>query len=222
VAGIGVVALGLGFLGAACSNGTSGAATTPGGTTAATTGPTTVPSSPAGSTGSSQPPVPTESPVPAESNPPGDIPDNTQFVAYRSAAGHVEIRAPEGWSRRTTSSSVNFTDKLNGITIEWGTSSISATVASVKRTEVPELGRTQRAFRLKDVKAVTLPGGKAIELLYGVNSAPNQVTGKQYRLVVEQFDFFRGGREARLVLSSPVGADNVDPWRIVSESFRWR
>jgi hypothetical protein len=48
------------------------------------------------------------------------------------------------------------------------------------------------------------------------------VTGRQYRLVIERFELQRGGHGAVLSLSSAVGSDNVDPWRIVSESFRWK
>jgi hypothetical protein len=33
--------------------------------------------------------------------------------------------------------------------------------------------------------------------------------------------FTRGGRTAVLTLSGPRGADNVDPWRIVTDSLRW-
>jgi hypothetical protein len=29
------------------------------------------------------------------------------------------------------------------------------------------------------------------------------------------------GREVVLTLSGPKGADNVDPWRIVTDSLRW-
>jgi hypothetical protein len=77
------------------------------------------------------------------------------------------------------------------------------------------------AFRLQAVRAVPLAGGTAIEIVYQVNSQPNAVTGRQYRLVIERFELQRAGRLAVVSLSSAVGSDNVDPWRIVSESFRW-
>ena len=77
------------------------------------------------------------------------------------------------------------------------------------------------AFRLRSIRAVTLHGGGAVEIVYQVNSTPNAVTGRQYRLVIERFEFFRNGRAAVLTLSSAVGSDNVDPWRIVSQNFRW-
>ena len=53
------------------------------------------------------------------------------------------------------------------------------------------------------------------------NSAPNAVTGKQYRDEVERLEFFHNGTEVALTLSGPVGSDNKDPWRLVAESFRW-
>lgn len=192
--------------------------------TPATGGPT---SSPAPATSVSnagsptQAPVPTEKPVPAESNPPGDIPDTTAFVPYVSAAGKIAIKVPEGWARRTTKSSVTFTSTLNSVAVSWTPASSASTPASAKKIDVPNLQSSARAFTLQSINSVTLPGGPAVLITFQENSAPNSVTGKQYRLVVERFEFFRNGKEGILSLSSPVGADNVDPWRIVSESFRW-
>jgi hypothetical protein len=180
--------------------------------------------------------VPGEKPVPKESNPPGDIPDNTQFVPYRSADGGFVVKIPEGWSRTTTGSSVSFTDKLNTIAVEWTAASSAPTVSSVKSQQVPALRSSERAFTLGKILdcapsctvpystapiKVTLTGGDAVVLTYQENSEPNAVTGKQYRLEVIRFDFFKNGTEADLVLSGPVGADNVDPWTLVAQSFQW-
>ncbi len=218
---------------AACSGGAPGNTTLPR-TSRPTTGPVGSASGTAGSTTGapsspprthtppSESPIPTESPVPVESNPPGDIPDSTQFVPYRSTGGGFEIRAPEGWSRRSTSSQVSFTSKLNTISVSWRQTSIQPTAAAVKRSEVPELKRAFRAFELVEVRAVQLSGGSAIQVDLHANSDPNRVTGKQYRLDVLRFDFFRNGREASIDLASPVGSDNVDAWKLISESFRWR
>jgi hypothetical protein len=38
---------------------------------------------------------------------------------------------------------------------------------------------------------------------------------------VERYAFWRSGREVVLTLSGAKGADNVDPWRMVTDSFRW-
>jgi hypothetical protein len=179
------------------------------------TGPTSTSGAPTES------PLPPEQPVPSESSPPGDIPDNTAFVPYRAPGGFV-IRVPEGWARTRTGAEVSFTDKLNTVSAAWAPAPSAPTVTSAKKTEVPQLRTTERAVRVSDVKTVTLPGGKAILITFQENSAPNPVTGKQYRMDVERFEFYRGGTETVLTLTSPVGADNVDPWRIVSESFAWR
>jgi hypothetical protein len=162
-----------------------------------------------------------QAPVPAESNPPGDIPDTTVYVAYRSPAGHVALKVPEGWSRRSSPASSTFTSNLNSITMAWMPMAGAPTVGTARATTVHALQAHTLAFRLQAVRAVSLAGGPAVEIIYQVNSAPNPVTGRQYRLVIERFELFHKGQGAVLSLSSAVGSDNVDPWRIVSESFRW-
>jgi hypothetical protein len=174
---------------------------------------------PAGGTGHN---AAAQSPVPAESNPPGDIPDTTVYVTYQSPAGHFQLKVPEGWSRRSTSTSSTFTSNLNSITTAWMPKAAAPTVSAARATTVRALQASTLAFRLQAVRSVSLAGGPAVQLIYQVNSAPNPVTGRQYRLVIERFEFYRKGQSAVLSLSSAVGSDNVDPWRIVSQSFRWR
>jgi hypothetical protein len=161
-----------------------------------------------------------ESPVPVESNPPGDIPDSIAFVPYRSAAGGLLIKTPEGWARTSSQGSVVFTDKLNTVAVTWAPAN-APTVASAKKVEVPQLARTTRAFALKSVTTATLPAGPAVLVSYQANSDPNKVTGKQYREDVLRYELYHQGREVVLTLLSPVGADNVDPWRIVTQSLTW-
>jgi hypothetical protein len=213
---------------AACSSG--GTTTTPTTPPRTNGGGSTVPTTPPPSS------RPTEQPVPAESNPPGDIPDSTVFVPFHADAGAIVIRVPEGWARTTGGSSVTFADKLNSVTLEWRKASSAPTPQSARSKDVPELQRTERAFRLHDILScapsctipystapidVRLPAGPAVVITYAANSAPSSVTGKQYRLEVLRFELFKNGQEAILTLSGPVGSDNVDPWRLVSESFRW-
>jgi hypothetical protein len=162
-----------------------------------------------------------QAPVPAESNPPGDIPDTTVYVPYQSAAGHLLVKVPEGWSRTTAPASSTFASNLNSVTVAWKPTAAAPTVSSVSATTVRALQASTLAFRLQAVKPVMLAGGPAIEIIYQINSPPNPVTGRQYRLVIERFELYGNGHGAVLSLSSAVGSDNVDPWRIVSESFRW-
>jgi hypothetical protein len=168
-----------------------------------------------------QSPATGQAPVPAESNPPGDIPDTTVYVPYQSAAGHFRLRVPEGWSRSTGASSLTFSSNLNSVTAAWMPMAAAPSVSTARSVTIPALRASTLAFRLQSVRSVPLPGGTAIEIVYQINSPPNSVTGKQYRLVIERFELQRAGRAAVLLLSSAVGSDNVDPWRAVSESFRW-
>jgi len=132
------------------------------------------------------------------------------------------LKVPEGWSRKQTAHSLTFTSNLNSISLAWQPVQTAPTVSTARSTTVPALSHAALAFRLDSVHAATLHGGRAVEIVYRANSTPNAVTGRQYRLVIERFEFFKNGRSAVLSLSSAVGSDNVDPWRIVSESFRWR
>jgi hypothetical protein len=164
-------------------------------------------------------PVSSEPAVPAESNPPGDIPDNTQFVKFHSTKGSWTVSVPEGWARSTTGTTVTFTDKLNTVQVD-AQAGTAVTVASVKKHDVPLLAASTRAFKLIDVSPTSLPAGPAVLISYQANSDPNAVTGKQYRLDVLRYILFHNGVRTTLTLLSPVGADNVDPWRIVTQSLR--
>jgi hypothetical protein len=92
----------------------------------------------------------------------------------------------------------------------------------VKTREVADLRTSERAFTLGSVTTATLPAGPAVLTTYQANSEPNAVTGQQYRLDVQRYSLYRQGTEVVIGLRSPVGADNVDPWRIVTQSYTWR
>jgi hypothetical protein len=63
------------------------------------------------------------------------------------------------------------------------------------------------------------PGTK---VTYSRLSAPDPVTGKRLRIVVDRYEYGKGGKVAVLDLSTPVGVDNVDAYRLISESFAWQ
>ncbi|MCW2879394.1 MAG: lipoprotein [Sphaerisporangium sp.] len=169
------------------------------------------------------PATPDASPSPAvtESSPPGDISDNTAYVPYQGKSPKYEVKVPEGWARTGLSTGVGFTDKLNSVRVEVVAAASAPTEASAKTADVAKLQAAGGNFALKKVETVTRKGGKAIRIVYLVDSAPNPVTGKVIRDLAERYEFFSKGQEAVLTLSGPTGADNVDPWRIVSDSFRW-
>jgi hypothetical protein len=167
-------------------------------------------------------PTSEQDPVPDEKNPPGDIPDNLAFIAYANTAGRYRFTHPEGWAERTRASTVTFTDKLNGVQVTTGTATTVPTVATAKQRDVPLLARTQAAFDLRSVSAVSEPAGTGVRIVYRRNSAPDLVTGRQYRDEVERYELVSGGREVIMELFGPVGADNVDAYRTMISSLRLR
>jgi hypothetical protein len=166
--------------------------------------------------------VPSQAPVAVEQHPPGDISDTIAYVAHTSTKGGFSIKVPEGWAQTNSSTSVNFTDKLNTVDMTWAPAASAPTVSSAKKMEVPTLRQSVLAFKLTSVTTASLPAGPAVLVTYEDNSAPSPVTGKQYRQTVLRYELFHNGQEKVLTLLSPVGADNVDPWRIVTESLQWR
>jgi len=167
------------------------------------------------------PSVTRQAPVPAEKNPPGDIPDNLAFVKYTNTAGKYRFTHPEGWAENTKASTVTFTDKLNGVQAMTGTATTAPTVASAKQQDVPALAHSQAAFELRSVAAASVPAGQGVKIVYRRNSAPDPVTGRQYRDEVERYEMVSGGREVIVELFGPVGADNVDAYRTMITSLRF-
>jgi hypothetical protein len=156
-----------------------------------------------------------------ESPPPGDIPDTTVYVAYRPASGQYEVKVPEGWARTVSSAGVSFTDNLNSITIQT-VRAAAPTVASARTAEVPQIQGSLHAFSLTGISTVSRPAGTAVLIRYSADSKPDPVTGKVFRDAIERYEFYRNGTEAIVTLAGPAGADNVDPWRKMTSSFRWR
>ncbi len=164
----------------------------------------------------------TQAPVPVESNPPGDIPDNLAFVKESNAAGGYSFTHPEGWARTGSGTQVRFTDKLNGVVVKSLKGSSAATFASAKATDVPRLDSSVPAFKLVRVEKADLPSGPGVHIVFRRNSDPDPVTGKVYRDEVEEYIVFAAGRIVRMDLFGPVGADNVDAYRTMSQSLRVR
>jgi len=171
----------------------------------------------------------TQSSVPAggvnpnapETNPAGDIPDNQVFVAYAPPSGGFSVKVPEGWARSEQSGAVVFTDHFNSIRMETVSVASPPTVASAQQGEVPAITAAVKNFVSGRVTVVTRKAGQAVLITYRADSSPDAVTGKVSRLDVERYELWRNGTEAVLTLSGPQGADNVDPWRIVTDSFAW-
>lgn len=160
-----------------------------------------------------------------ESNPPGDIPDNQVFVPYAPDSGEFTVSVPEGWARSTEGDAVIdaviFTDKLNSVRIETVLTATAPDVAAATAAEVPLIARTTTGYTPGEVSMVSRTAGEAVLITYGADSAPDPVTGKTFTDAVERYEFFKDGVEVVLTLSGPQGADNVDPWKTITDSFGW-
>jgi hypothetical protein len=147
----------------------------------------------------------------------GDIPDNQVFLVFRDRAAAYSIKYPEGWARRGSGANVVFRDKNNIARIAVGRTERS-TPAAVAR----ELARLHGVRVDSAPRRVTLAGRPAVKVVYSTVSAPNAVTGKRVTLVVDRYYVPGKGRRAVVDLGTPQGVDNVDAYRLMIESFRWR
>ena len=155
----------------------------------------------------------------AQSAAAGDIPDNQVFLAFHNAAGY-SIRYPEGWLQRGSGQIVTFQDKNNRIRIVVGAGA-AFSGASVK-ADLAALKTANASFDAGPPTPTTLPAGSAFKVTYTTVSAPNPVTNKRVTLSVDRFCLAKGGKRAILDLGAPKGVDNVDAFRLIVRSFRWR
>jgi hypothetical protein len=156
-----------------------------------------------------------------ETTPPGDIPDSTAFVPFKLPAGGFSVKVPEGWGRTGSGQKVTFTSNLNSVTIERRAATGPVTAGTVKKTDVATLRGAQHGFKLQSITTVHRSGGTAVRIRYLAQGSPNAVTGKAATDAVERYIFAHNGSQAVLTLAGPKGADNVDPWRTISDSLRW-
>jgi hypothetical protein len=155
-----------------------------------------------GNSGSAKP-----NPNAPEVNPAGDIPDNQAYIRYSPPGGGYSVKVPEGWARTAAGGAVTFTDKLNTIRMQAGTAGAARKAPSgASAVKVTTVERT---------------AGSATEVAYLAQSPPDAVTGKTRTNAVERYTFPHQGKAVVLTLSGPKGADNVDPWRIVTDSLRF-
>ena len=156
-----------------------------------------------------------------ETNPAGDIPDNQVYVPFTPPGGGFSVKVPEGWARSVNGTATTFTDKLNSIRVETQPAPAAPTVASATQ-ELPKIKATAHGFVPGKVTTITRKAGQAIRITYRADSVPDPVTGKTVADAVERYEFWHAGRQVVLTLSGPTGADNVDPWKLVSDSLRWQ
>jgi hypothetical protein len=150
----------------------------------------------------------------------GDIPDNQNFLTYTNRAGGYAISYPEGWARSGTGDQVHFRDKSNTIAVQV-VRGPAATPASVDR-QLAQQAATDPCLSPGKAASVTVGPNQAVKVTYTTQGAKSPVTGQRPKISVDRYVYSKGGRVATVDLSNPVGVDNVDAYRMISESFRWR
>ena len=127
------------------------------------------------------------------------------------------MKYPEGWAQSGAGKSVTIRDKNNIVRV------------LITKGAPPSRGAVARALRVlhgariqQQPQAITISGAPAVKVVYRTESAPNPVTGKRVTLTVDRYYLGHAGKEAIVDLGTPVGVDNVDAYRLMIESFRWR
>ena len=150
---------------------------------------------------------------------PGDIPDTQAFVDYSPSPARYHVSVPEGWARTDLPTGASLSEMGNSIRVEAQPAPEAPTVASVTATELHALRAAGDA--VSSARLVTRPAGDAVLVHYEMRGSKDPVTGKRVALDVERYQFWTNGTTVTLTLSGNKGADNVDPWRTVTDSFRW-
>ena len=145
----------------------------------------------------------------------GDIPDSQVFLRYRSAGGW-SIKYPEGWAQSGGANTIVFRDKNNIVRVVIRRGS-APTTAQVRND-----GSLRAAHITSGPSLITTKGKPVVKVVYTTRSAPNPVTGKRVTLTVDRYYAAAAGKVATIDLGTPVGVDNVDAYRLMIESFRWK
>jgi hypothetical protein len=150
----------------------------------------------------------------------GDIPDNQVYVAFNNPRAGYSIKYPEGWAQSGSSNRVTIYDKNNLVrtVVQPGGEPTLAEVSA----ELRALKATTPSLRFQPPQRVRISGRPAIKVVYITESAPNPVTNKRVELTVDRYYLAQGGKRAIIDLGTPVGVDNVDGYRLMVQSFRWR
>jgi hypothetical protein len=127
------------------------------------------------------------------------------------------MKYPEGWAQSGGGRLVVIRDKNNIVRVVIQNGGLPS--GSAVRKQVASLAG---ARIVTPPGRLTLTSGPAIKVVYSTESAQNPVTGKRVTLIVDRYYLSRAGKEATIDLGTPQGVDNVDAYRLMVNSFRWR
>ncbi len=203
---------------AGCGTSSSSKSTAPPSTSGAATATAPTPSVAPATTTSAQTPSPGALQAEANAAATGDIPDSQVFLAFVNARAGWSMKYPEGWAQSGSGTRVAFRERNNAVRIVIASGS-APTIASVE-ADLSKLA----GVRIQGApQSVALPAGQAVEVVYTTQPGPNPVTGKRVTLAVDRYYVGpHAGKVAIVDLGTPQGVDNVDAYRLMIKSFRWR
>jgi len=158
----------------------------------------------------------------SQPNPAGDIPDSQTFVTYSSPDGRYAIQVPEGWARSGSGSDASWEQQYDGVSLRVLAASSMPKAAGITAAYLKSLDPKGGNVVIAQVSERRMGAQTVLVASYSSESAPDPVTNKALRLENDAYLFFGHGHLAALRLWAPAGADNVDQWKRISESFSWK
>ena len=150
----------------------------------------------------------------------GDVPDNAVFLTYQQASLGFSIQYVEGWQVTTQPDGVVVHDKDSSETV--AVVPLPSDIATyITSTDLPALGG-QAGFKLIKQDSVKVGAASLHHLAYHVLSPADPVTGKQVPSTVDRYYVPGTSQLAVVSLSTPDGVDNVDAFRQMIGSFKWK
>jgi hypothetical protein len=186
---------------------------------AATTSPSTTPTTAASTSTCGSSSAAAASASEAASTAQGDIPDNQQFLTFKNPSGGYSISYPEGWARSGNGADVTFQNMGNTITIKVAPGP-QPTPASVT-AGLKQAAASDPCLTPGTPQVVTVGPNHVVKVTYSTLGQKSPVTGQRPKINVDRYVYSKGGKVATVDLATPVGVDNVDAYRMISESFRW-
>jgi hypothetical protein len=150
----------------------------------------------------------------------GDVPDNAVFLTYQQASIGFSIQYVEGWQVTTQPDGVVIHDKDSSETVT-AAALPSDVAAYISSTDLPSL-QSQAGYKLVKQDTVKVGSSNYHHVVYHILSPADPVTGKQVPSTVDRYYLPGTSQLAVVSLSTPDGVDNVDAFRQMIESFRWK
>ena len=145
------------------------------------------------------------------------------FLVLKNAHSGYSMKYPEGWTiQGSGSDKLTISDKNNlvRVVIARGLAPSPRSVAA----ELTALKKSNPTLTFTAPRTFALPASStAVKAVYTTQSAPDPVTGKRVKLIVDRYVLQGPGRRVAIVdLGTPVGVDNVDAYRMMIKSFSWK